>query len=228
MIIAGIAKSSLIDYPGQVACVLFLPGCNYDCFYCHNRSLIDGTYETVPAEDIFSFLKKRVKQLDGVVITGGEPTLQQDLFPFIEDIRALGYKIKLDTNGTSPKAVSYALAEDLCDYYAVDYKAPASRYTEFCGQNADAATVLQTIRILKDSGAQFEVRTTVIPQLTLNDLLCMARELPPLPRYVLNRYRKPEKYLPCDKPKLEQTPYTQAQIAAFLPAIRAFQPNATT
>ena len=223
MIISGMAKSSLLDYPGLISCVLFVPGCNFDCFYCHNRELIDGTAETLKTDDVMEFLKKRRELLDGVVITGGEPTLQSGLQDFIREIKDLGYKVKLDTNGSNPGIVKELLSGRLCDYYAVDYKAPAAMYEEICGAPADG--VLETINLLLGYGADFQVRTTVIPQLGKKELLTMAHELPLLPRYVLNRYRKPEKYLPRDKEKVERTPYTEEHIAELADAIRGIQPN---
>ncbi len=225
MIVAGLAKSSLIDYPDHIACVLFTPGCNFDCFYCHNRTLIDGSHTELNQDDIKSFLRKRVGQLDGVVITGGEPTLQTDLPDFLSELKQLGYKVKLDTNGSSPEIVKTILIAELADYFAVDYKAPSDRYQEICGSGADAVKVLQTIRFLSDTRAAFEVRTTVIPQLDENDLVKMAQELPRLPRYALNRYRKPEVFLPCDTERIEAPPYTAGQIKAFTDKLRKWQPN---
>ncbi len=227
MTVSGMVKSSFVDYPGLLACVLFVPGCNYNCFYCHNRQLIDGTHEIVLPGCVEDFLKRRVGMLDGVVISGGEPTLQLDLMFFLESIKSLGYKIKLDTNGSSPKVVREIWNAGLCDYFAVDYKAPANRYQEICGPLADAKKVLETIRMLYESSDRFEVRTTVIPQLAEPDLILMAKELPPLPKYVLNKYRLPQKYLPCHRDLVNQTPYLQTQIEAFAGLIRPFQPNVT-
>lgn len=225
MTISGMVKSSFVDYPGLVACVLFVPGCNYNCFYCHNRNLIDGTHEIVLPGFVEDFLKRRAGMLDGVVISGGEPTLQPDLIFVLESIKSMGYKIKLDTNGSTPHVVRKILNAGLCDYFAVDYKAPFNRYQDICGPQADAEKVLETIRLLYESSARFEVRTTVIPQLDETDLLRMAKELPPLPRYVLNKYRQPQKYLLCHRELVNQVPYTQAQMEAFAEKIRPYQPN---
>jgi pyruvate formate lyase activating enzyme len=225
MIIAGMVKSSLVDYPGLVSCVLFVPGCNYDCFYCHNRSLIDGTYTIIHSNYIDDFLKKRVGLIDAVVISGGEPTLQPDLIPFIKKIKNLGYKVKIDTNGSSPNVIKELVDNNLCDYFAVDYKAPSGRYKEICSDKAEVKKVLQTISILADSDVDFEVRTTVIPHLALDDLITMAKELPKLPRYILNKYRPPEKYLECDRQKVQKKPYTQDQISYISEEIKKYQPN---
>ena len=193
MTVSGFVKNSLVDYPGAVSCVLFVPYCNYNCFYCHNRSLIEGNEKTVDTREILSYIHKRAGLVDAVVITGGEPALQPDLREFIREVRSAGCRVKIDTNGSRPHMVSLLLEEGLCDYIAVDYKAPAARYAEICGNGASAAPVLESIGLLLGSKASFEVRTTVIPQLSQEDLLKMARELPVLPRYVLNRYRKPER-----------------------------------
>ncbi|OPX45893.1 pyruvate formate-lyase 1-activating enzyme [Ruminiclostridium hungatei] len=225
MIISGMVKSSLVDYPGMVSCVLFVPGCNYDCFYCHNRSLLDGTHQILPAEYVEDFLQKRAGLLDAVVITGGEPTLQKGLLPFIKSIKRLGYRIKLDTNGSSPSVVADLLENDVCDYFAVDYKAPAARYEEICGSNSPAGTVLETIRLLLKSDSCFEVRTTVIPQLQEKDLLHMAQELPAVPRYVLNRYRIPDKHKESDRLRIMGKPYSQEEINSFVTLMKKYQPN---
>ncbi len=228
MVISGLARSTLVDFPDHIACVLFMPGCNFDCFYCHNRALVDGSQGRMDLEEIWEFLNRRRGQLDGVVLTGGEPTLQKDLLPFIRKIKALGYKVKLDTNGSRPVIVAQIASEKLVDYVAVDYKAPVKRYKEICGENADAQAVLQTIHILELSGIPYEVRTTVIPQLTMVDLLLMANELPLVPRYVLNRYRLPQTFLEKDRERIEQRPYTQAQIEEMAKSLRAVQPNGTS
>ena len=227
MTVAGIVRSSLADYPGLVSCVLFTPGCNFDCFYCHNRRLLDGTYEALELGAVMAFLEKRAGQLDGVVVTGGEPTLQPDLLPFLRALGKLGYKVKLDTNGSSPHVVKEALDAGLCDTVAVDWKAPARRYRELCRGAADPETVLRTIRLLLERGADFEVRTTVLPQLSDEDLVTMARELPSLPRYVLNRYRKPETYRPEDEALVSEAPCPPERLAALADLMRPWQPNIT-
>ena len=164
MLIAGLVKTSLVDYPGTVSCVLFTPGCNYNCFYCHNRSLIDSAQPPLNRHTLHEFLAKRAGLLDGVVITGGEPTLQPDLPAFIAYLKSFGYKIKLDSNGSAPQVIRQLLDTGACDYYAIDYKAPPLRYREICGPAASPTAVLKTIQSLLQYNAPFEVRTTVVPQ----------------------------------------------------------------
>lgn len=225
MLISGLVKSSLIDFPGLISCVLFVPGCNYNCFYCHNRLLLDKAQSLINPEDVEKFLIKRTGKLDGVVISGGEPTLQPDLMTYMKKVKSMGFKLKLDTNGSSPDIIEKILENGICDYFAVDYKAPKNRYKEICGNGADAQKVLDTINLLLDKNADFEVRTTVIPQLNRDDLTLMAKEIPKVSRYVLNRYRPPEYYLPCDKDKILQKPYTQSQINEFKNIITSIQPH---
>jgi pyruvate formate lyase activating enzyme len=227
MNISGIIKSSLIDYPGLISCVLFVPGCNYNCFYCHNRSLIDGSHILLTPQYVTDFLQRRTGLLDGVVISGGEPTLQGDLIPFMQSVKGYGYKIKLDTNGSRPEVVEEILSMRLCDYFAVDYKAPAESYSNICGQGTDAGKVIQTVQLLSEGDIPYEVRTTVIPQLGSKELMMMAKELPAVPRYVLNRYRVPEKYLPNDEERIMKKPYSPEEIQSLADSVTAWQPNIT-
>ncbi len=225
MLIAGLVKSSLIDYPGLISCVLFTPGCNYSCFYCHNRSLIDGSHELLNLHEIQTFLAQRIGLLDGVVITGGEPTLQPDLPSYIASLKQLGFKVKLDTNGSSPDIIKHLLEAGSCDYYAVDFKAPPQRYHEICGDRANPANVFRTISLLLQYKVDFEVRTTVLPQFSDIDLIHMAELLPVVPRYRLNRYRKPEKYLISDQLRVNDPPYSQDKINSLAATIQCLQPN---
>ncbi|HBL85118.1 MAG: anaerobic ribonucleoside-triphosphate reductase activating protein [Clostridiales bacterium GWF2_38_85] len=225
MTVVGLVKNSFVDYPETIACVIFLPYCNYNCYYCHNRSLIDGMDDMIDEEELDKFLEKRRGDIEGVVITGGEPTLQPDLIEFIEYIRSFGYKVKLDTNGSNPDVIEQLLKLKLCDFYAVDYKAPKAQYSEICGDGATADDVIETIWLLINSGVEFEVRTTVAPELDESDLITMSKELPVVPRYSLNKYRKPEYYLDEDEDRVNKTPYTQLQMKAFAEKMKLCQPN---
>ncbi len=225
MIISGIVKSSLVDYPGLISCVLFVSGCNYNCYYCHNRSLIYGEPDIILPQYIEEFLLKRRGMLDGVVLSGGEPTLQPDLLEYIKYLKNLGYRVKLDTNGSAPGIIEKLLSGGYCDYYAVDYKAPVEEYAEICRGNADAGKVLETITLLNNAGADFEVRTTVIPELDEERLTRMAAELPKLPRYVLNRYRKPREYLPGDCLKINAPALSAETIKDISERLKSYQPN---
>ncbi len=227
MNISGMIKSSLIDFPGFISCVLFVPGCNYACFYCHNRSLIDGTHILLTPGYVMDFLHKRVKLLDGVVVSGGEPTLQADLIPFLHMLKNLGYQVKLDTNGSRPQVISEILRQNLCNYFAVDYKAPAAYYPQVCGEGIDAQKVIESIELLTKNTIPFEVRTTVIPQLGSEELIAMAKELPTVPRYVFNKYKVPDKYLSKDEHRIRLKPYSMEEIQSLADCVISYQPHIT-
>lgn len=173
MKIGGLVKFSLIDYPGHVAAVLFTQGCNFRCPYCHNPELVypEQYGALVPQEEIKTFLSKRCGQLDGVVITGGEPTLHADLPEFIADIRSYGYKIKLDTNGSNPEMLKKLLADKLVDFVAMDIKAPMSKYSRVAGVPTDTSAIRESIATLKSCGVPHEFRITMDTSLlTAGDL----------------------------------------------------------
>ena len=134
MRIGGLQKNSLIDYPGKVSCVLFLSGCNFDCPYCHNPDLVRGSLSCHPFLDekaVYEFLKRRKRFLDGVVISGGEPTLNKNLFRLCEKIKQIGYPLKLDTNGSQPQVIKRLINEGLVDYIAMDIKTDPLHYSPY-------------------------------------------------------------------------------------------------
>jgi pyruvate formate lyase activating enzyme len=220
----GLVKTSTLDYPGKIAAVLFSPGCNYDCFYCHNRELLQNG-NLLPASGIMDFLKKRRGLLDGVVLTGGEAALQKDIVQFSESLKEMGYLVKLDTNGSRPDVVKILLEKKLLDYVAMDYKAPWDRYAEFCGSAADPEEAKKTLALLLGYSVDFEVRTTVVPQLGEDDLMKMAREAPIVPRFLLQQYREPPLYKPEDRFRVKQKPHAPTFLAEIAEKMRVFQPE---
>ncbi|MCK5128974.1 MAG: anaerobic ribonucleoside-triphosphate reductase activating protein [Clostridiales bacterium] len=211
MKIAGFLKNSFIDYPGQIAAVVFTPGCNYDCYYCHNRALIDKNAPLIDENMVMAFLEKRIGLIDAVVITGGEPTLQKELAQFIHKVKSMGYLIKLDTNGSCSDCVQALLNEDLLDYIALDYKAPFDRYEEFCSTSADGQSVQRTLDIIKKSGIDYELRTTWVPQLSKEDIVMMLKEVAPVTNFALQRYKMPEEYKQTDLFKLKKSPHSKEE-----------------
>lgn len=162
MDISGIQKMTLLDYPGKCACTVFLAGCNLRCPFCHNASLVLTNPEPAMDEEaFFAFLKKRQGLLDGVCITGGEPTLRKDLPEFIRKIKELGYLVKLDTNGSNPELLRKLLHDKLLDYVAMDIKNAPHRYGETCGGIDILTAVEQSLAILKESAVEYELRTTL-------------------------------------------------------------------
>lgn len=226
MRIAGLVKSSTVDYPEMLAAVIFTPGCNLDCFYCHNRALLGNSITLLETADVMDFLLRRRHLLDGVVFSGGEPTLQAGLGETIGQIRRLGYKIKLDTNGTRPQVLRKLLDAGLLDYVAIDCKAPWSRYAEFCDCSpADVEAIKESFKILANSILRWEARTTVIPQLSAADLTEMARILPMAPAYFLQRYNRPAIHRAEDRFRLDASGFTPAKLVLLAEELRQYQPN---
>ena len=162
MKIGGLIKFTLIDFPGRPAAVVFTQGCNFRCRYCHNPELVYPHMFTEPVaeEEIFSFLQRRQGTLEGVVVSGGEPTLYDDLPAFLARIKALGYQIKLDTNGSRPDMVEELLSKKLVDYVAMDLKAPLEKYSEITGVETNPEVLRRCMDLLRQSGVEYEFRTT--------------------------------------------------------------------
>lgn len=164
--IAGLQKTTLLDYPGKLAAVLFLRGCNLRCPFCHNAPLTECGPGEIDEADVFTFLEKRRKLLDGVCLTGGEPLLQPELPELIRRIRSLGLSVKLDTNGTLPDRLGALLKEGLLDYVAMDIKNAPERYAETTGvRGIDISRIMRSASLLLESGLDFEFRTTVVHRL---------------------------------------------------------------
>jgi len=164
--IAGLQKMTLLDFPGKVACTVFLQGCNFRCPFCHNSDLLPyGGEEFMTREKFLKFLEGRKELLDGVAITGGEPTCQQALPELIRDIKALGFAVKLDTNGTNPKMLKALVEEGLVDYVAVDVKNSPEKYAQTVGlPSLNLDKITESLRFLISSEADYELRTTLVEQ----------------------------------------------------------------
>lgn len=214
MNVAGLLKTATIDFPHRLAAVVFTAGCNYDCGFCHNRGLLTAR-EYVDNAEVMRFLEKRAGLLDGIVISGGEPTLQKDLVEFARTLKELGYDVKLDTNGSHPEVVGRLIDGSLVDYVAMDYKAPLARYPEICGAGADG--FLETLGLLRDSGIEWELRTTMIPEIGEAELREMAKAVLPLPLYALQLYR------PVRIEKLRV--HTPQNITQMAEGLKGIQPN---
>lgn len=163
----GMQKMTLLDYPGYVACTLFTGGCNFRCPFCHNALLVldlDENY-TIPEEEVLAFLKKRQGLLDGVCVTGGEPLINKDIGDFLSKVKELGFKIKLDTNGTNPALLKELVLQNLVDYVAVDIKNSPEKYAETVGlKSFDMSTINETVNFLMTGCVDYEFRTTVTKQ----------------------------------------------------------------
>jgi pyruvate formate lyase activating enzyme len=164
MLIGGFQRVSLIDYPGKISSAIFTQGCNFRCIYCHNPELVwPHLFRKVLDEKVvFDFLDRRRRQIEAVVISGGEPTIQPNLVKFIRRIRRQGFLVKLDTNGSNPKVLREILAEKLVDYIAMDIKAPPEKYNILAGTKVNLRVICESIEIIKNSKIDYEFRTTLV------------------------------------------------------------------
>ncbi len=198
MIFGGLQKQSLIDYPGTLACILFTSGCNFSCPYCHNPDLVGkpGSHgPTLALEDVYAFLQRRRKFLEGVVISGGEPTLHQDLAAVCQSIQGLGFKIKLDTNGSHPQALAQLLQDKLVDYIAMDIKTDPTAYPIQIAPQGHTEVILESIALIMACGLPYEFRTTCVqPFVDESSLEKIARSIKGARCYALQLF-KAEKIL---------------------------------
>ena len=178
MKIGGLQKTTLIDYPGKIACTVFLIGCNFRCPFCYSGEFVlpekIKKLKRIPEKDFFDFLKQRKGLLEGICICGGEPCISKDLPKFCAKIKKMGYLVKLDTNGSFPKMIEKLLKEKLIDYIAMDIKAPISKYEQMAGIKVNLEDIKKSIAILKQGKNDFEFRTTVAPGLNKSDFLKIA------------------------------------------------------
>ena len=221
MIIGGLQKFTISDFPGRISAIVFTRGCNFRCPYCHNPELVDPDRYVSPIteESVFAFLNSRIGQLDGVVVTGGEPTIHEDLPRFLGALRQLGFAVKLDTNGSNPGQLRQVIDQHLVDCIALDIKAPLAEYSRVAGVTVDPRILRESIRLVIDSGIPHEMRTTFCPSLlSVDDLRSIAREVQGCDLFVVQGFR-PSKaldpgMLEAAVPTQEMLKEIQADIAA--------------
>ena len=224
MRIAGFQKLTLLDFPGKVACTLFTPGCNFRCPFCHNASLVitPGDADDFTEEEILSFLKKRQGLLEGVAITGGEPLLQPGIDELIRKIRALGYAVKLDTNGSFPEKLSRLLEEGLLDYVAMDIKNAPEHYDLATGVETDLEKIRRSIALLIGGKIPYEFRTTVVKGIHRpEDFPGIGRFIEGSERYFLQSYVDSGDVI---DPRFEA--FTPEELRGFLDSVRPFVASA--
>ncbi|MFH2090742.1 MAG: anaerobic ribonucleoside-triphosphate reductase activating protein [Pseudomonadota bacterium] len=203
MIIGGFQKNSLIDFPETIACIIFTQGCNFFCPYCHNPDLVAGPQKGAGSlfdqDKIFDFLEKRKGLLEGVVITGGEPTLQADLVLFCSIVKQMGYKVKLDSNGSRPKILEKLLQEDLVDFISMDIKTSLDNYALVVSEKFETQKIQDSVRLLMEKAPAYEFRTTCSkPFITPEKLEKIARMVKGASRYVLAKCSRNVKMLDSD------------------------------
>lgn len=188
MVIAGFVKNSFVDYPGNIACAIFTVGCNMRCWYCHNSHILENVKTKVEEKEIFDFLESHKKYLDAVVVSGGEPTLQKDLIDFLTKIKAMGYKIKLDTNGTNYKVLQEVIDKKLVDYVAMDIKAPLEKYAKITVTYNDMESINDSIDLLLEGHVDYEFRTTFSPDLSVEDIEEICKRIEGAKAYSIQKY----------------------------------------
>ena len=224
MKIKGLQKLTLLDYPGRLAATVFLGGCNMRCPFCHNASLVVRPDNTEITEDeLFAFLESRRGKLSGVCVTGGEPTLNRELPSFISKIRALGYSVKLDTNGTNPEMLESLIRDGLVDYVAMDIKTSIENYGRVSGiPDVDTSKIERSIDLLLSGTVPYEFRTTVVRELhTASDFYSIGRRIEGARAYFLQSFK--------DSGDLIEdgfSSYSGAEISALLDIVKVYIPNA--
>lgn len=216
-IIGGIQKTSLLDYPDKISAIVFTQSCNFNCGYCHNPELLNSKKDIYSTDVFFEFLEKRKGKLDGVVITGGEATLQADLIPFIKEVKSLGFAVKLDTNGYKPEVLEEALK--LVDYVAMDIKAPLEKYSQITKGEIDTTKIKKSIELIMKSGIDYEFRTTVLKsQLNFKDFEEIAELIKGAKRYYLQKF---EAKTQINDPNLKtQTSYSNEEFEPIIKMLK--------
>jgi pyruvate formate lyase activating enzyme len=226
MIIGGLEKLTLLDYPDHLAAIIFTQGCNFRCHFCYNPLLVlphqgrdeknkkEKGFSPFSPQNLFLFLQERRGRLEGVVITGGEPTLHPDLPGFIKAIKDLGYLVKLDTNGTNPEMLEQLIADRLIDYVAMDIKAPLAKYAAVVGVPVNCNNLKKSVKIIKSSGLPYEFRTTVVPGLLeAADFTAMGELIKGASKWYLQNFKSDTDLV--DSRYQSQPAYTAEEMAAL-------------
>ena len=190
MQIRQLKKTSLIDYPKKISAVIFTQGCNFRCDYCHNPDLLPLTScFLIKEQEVLTFLQTRKNKLDAVVISGGEPCLQDDLIEFLKGLKSMGFQTKLDTNGSFPNKLKEVIDLTLVDYIAMDVKAPISKYKDIANTHINTDNILQSIEIIKKSGIDYEFRTTIVKSLlSFEDIYSIGKMVSGANKYYLQKF----------------------------------------
>lgn len=221
MKIGGLQKTSLLDYPDHISAIIWTIGCNFRCPFCYNKKLVFEELSVIPEKEIFDFLEKRKNVLEAVVITGGEPTLQNDLFDFIRKVKDMDYLVKIDTNGTFPNRIDELIKNNLVDYIAMDVKAPKEKYEKLSGVKVDIGSIEKSIEIIKNRSVGYEFKTTFVPTLLeKNDIVEIAKWLKNSKRYYLQNFEKNSPFISKEMENVK--PYSKEYMYETLNEIKSY------
>ena len=221
MKIAGLQKTTLLDFPGKVACTVFLAGCNFRCPFCQNGEILDGSRSDIGEEELFSFLDKRKNLLDGVCVTGGEPLVQADTEVLLEKIKERGYAVKLDTNGSFPDRLAKLCERGLIDFVAMDIKTCPARYAAVAGVKTDTEKIRESAAFLMGGKTDYEFRTTVVKELHRpEDFIRIGQWLKGAKRYFLQNFKDSEFVL-----RKGLSPCSDAEMQSFKRLLLPYIPN---
>ena len=224
MNIVGLQKLTLLDYPGRVACTVFLQGCNFNCPFCYNSSLIKSCKDNIISlDEFFNFLNSRKKVLDGVAITGGEPLLNPSIKEFIKQIKELNLLVKLDTNGSNPKLLKELINDNLLDYVAMDIKNSIKKYPMTCGAKVNIEDIKESISILLSSSIDYEFRTTIVKEFhEIEDFHEIGNIIKGAKNYFLQSYQEKDSVL---NKKLH--PLSKNELQSCLNVVKEYVENAS-
>lgn len=223
----GLRKMTLLDFPGKVACTVFTCGCNFRCPFCHNASLVRGSEADLEfgSDELFKFLKSRTGLLDGVAVTGGEPLIHQGIFEFLKTVKAMGFAVKLDTNGSFPEKLEQIIDSGCVDYVAMDIKSSPANYDRVCGVPGMFEKVSRSIDWLKRGRVPFEFRTTVVNGLhDIEDIRAIGKVISGAERYFLQNFVETEDLL---EPWSSFSGIDHGELLRMLEAVKPFVPAAS-
>lgn len=219
MKIGGFQKTSLLDYPDTISAIVWTVGCNFHCPFYYNKGIVEGNVKLIPEKEVLSFLEKRRGLIEGVVISGGEPLLQEDITGFCEKIKKLGYLIKIDTNGTYPEKLKELIDTKLVDYIAMDIKAPKEKYDKLTDTKTDTKKIEQSIELIKKSGINYEFRTTFVPDfLQKQDIIEIAQWLKGSKKFYIQQFKNDVPLISSNLNKLK--PYSKEEILEVIKEIK--------
>jgi len=217
----GLQKTSLLDYPNMLSAIVWTVGCNFRCPFCYNKDLVLGKSDIISEEKILSFLKKRKGMLEALVITGGEPLMHKDIIDFLEKVKKLDHLIKIDTNGSYPKRLQEIVDKKLVDYLDMDVKAPKKKYDKLTGVKTDIKKIEQSIKIIRNSGVDYEFKTTFVPDfLTKEDIIEIGKWLEGSKQFYLQQFKNDTPLISPDLQKL--VPYPKKVLVDTLEEIKPY------